>query len=136
MEKFIRLDMKGHWKGTDHRSSFQGVAEEGYWEKGVSCFSLSDVSYAIESLRSYWVDIASATESDFENMQVTIFEGTRIGEGSDYEDLATCKRTILEIEAAPFMKEVTELYELFKYDEEIDEDEYNERLEAILLAAL
>ncbi|MED0708667.1 hypothetical protein P4S91_10545 [Aneurinibacillus aneurinilyticus] len=146
MEKFIRLDMKGHWRGKEHCSSFQGIAGDcwcegectcgGGWEDGISCYSLKYTADAVENLRAYWMGIARNTRvSDYENMQVTIFEGERVGVGSDYEDLATCERTILEVDAVPFMKKVLDAYEAFKYPydtEEITEDEYNSILEKLV----
>ncbi|AWC39067.1 hypothetical protein CG475_022300 (plasmid) [Bacillus cytotoxicus] len=79
MEQFIRLDMKGNWKGKEHCSSFAGVEEHGIREEGISCYRLKDTAYALESLREYWVDMVGHTEKDFENMQITIFEGELVG---------------------------------------------------------
>jgi len=141
--RFIRLDMKGQWKGTEHRSSIAGSifsTEETIWEDGISCYSLNDKVDAIENLYKYWLEIAKATLEDFKNMQVTIFEGAHNGYGADGEDLAICTETIKEIDAYQFMKKVYDakdkldgLYE----DEngeyiEISKEEYNQILESLI----
>lgn len=134
MAKFIRIDMKGHWRGTEHASSLNGMAGEweNDWEEGISSYSLKDKAEAIENLREYWMDIAMLTkESDYNDMQITIFEGEKIGEGSDYEDIATCENTVSEIEASEFMSKVLDAYEQLE-DEDISEDEYNEILEGLV----
>ena len=134
MKKFIRLDMKGHWRGREHISSVQGMGEEyGTWEKGISCYCLDDQAYALDSLREYWFETASIREKDLESMQVTIFEGYKIGMGSDWEDIATCERTIAEFEAKELMLYIKELWELKEWDQEISEEEYEEKLRQIEL---
>ena len=145
MAKFIRLDMKGNWKGTEHISSMQGQAgecvcyeepcvcgSEESWESGISCFELDDIGHAIEELRSYWMDIAMLDEDDYKDMQVTVFEGEKIDKGSDEEDAAICERTILETDAYEFMKKVYDTYEEHAGLYEIEnEDEYYEKLEKL-----
>ncbi|MEK4951895.1 hypothetical protein NST12_16510 [Bacillus sp. FSL W8-1127] len=139
MEKFIRIDLVGHWKGREHRSSQNGLAGEwdhetkkSSWEDGISCYSLKNKSEGIENLRQYWYDIARfTTASRFEGMQVTIFEGKKIGMGSDWEDIATCEKTIAELDAVEFMGKVFEAYERFE-DEEITEEEYNKHLKNLI----
>ena len=135
MKKFIRLDMKGHWRGREHISSVQGMGEEyeELFEKGISCYCLDDQPLALDSLREYWFETASVTEKDLENMQVTIFEGYKVGMGSDWEDLATCERTIAEFDAKDLMMHIQELWELKEWDEEISEEEYEEKLKQIEL---
>ncbi|MCT6925415.1 hypothetical protein [Metasolibacillus sp.] len=103
-ELFIRLDMDGHWRGADHRSSIQGVAEEGFWEEGVSCYSLKEL-YRLEAmadLYDYWINYASLNVNDIErcNIQVTIFEGEMLNSsGMNGEDLAICHKTIVQFDA-------------------------------------
>lgn len=126
MEKFIRLDMKGHWRGKEHKSSMQGMGEETYFEDGISCFNLDDQAHALENLRWYWFELASVTEKDLEGMQVTIFEGEQIGYGSEMEDIATCERTLNTFEAREFMMNIEELHDMI--DDEITEEEYEEKL--------
>lgn len=139
METFIRLDMKGHWRGVEHRSSMNGLAgewddeSENSWESGISCYSLKDAADAIENLRAYWMDIATMKNaSDYRDFQVTIFEGEKVGTGSDYEDLATCEKTLVEAEAKTFMERVIEAYEMMEYDGEIDEKEYKQKLRELV----
>lgn len=135
MEKFIRIDRKGEWRGTEHCSSMNGLAGEydgASWESGISCYSLKDKPYALNSLVEYWVKIASMDEaSDYEEFQVTVFEGEKLdGMGADWEDMAECTRTVLEIDAKPFMKKLLKLYDDYVCGE-IDDDEYDELLEKV-----
>lgn len=131
MAKFIRLDVKSEWRGVGHKSSLSGLAdeEEDLFEDGISCYQIDgDEAEAVENLRQYWQDNAMMGLEDYKRMQVTVFEGEGIGVGSDYEDIATCKRTIVEAEAKPFMEKVYEAYDQYEYEEEITEEEYNEIL--------
>ena len=136
MKKFIRLDMKGEWRGTEHVSSV-GVSSfvSGYeqFEEGVSCYRLDNQAEALTELRDYWFETASITEDDLEDMQITIFEGELLDKwGSDGEDLAICKRTLKEIDAKEIMTRVNELY----WDMEnvnISEEEYEKELNKIEL---
>ena len=136
MKKFIRLDVKGQWRGTEHVSSV-GVSSfvSGYeqFEKGVSCYRLDSQAEALNDLRQYWFETASITEDDLENMQITIFEGELLDEwGSDGEDLAICTKTLKEIDAKEIMTKVNELY----WDMEcgdITEEEYEKELNKIEL---
>lgn len=148
MALFIRLDTKGEWRGTEHRSSMAGQAgicvcmqtpcicnAEGSWEDGISCYGLKDKSYALDSLRQYWSDIAMFRVEDYEkfNMQVTIFEGESLdSQGADWEEMAICTRTVAEYDAQPLMSKIYELHELYEGGE-IDEEEYYEELEKIEL---
>lgn len=132
---FIRLDMKGHWRGTEHRSSMLGLGDE-YEEflyDGISCYKLNNPAWGIDKLRWYWTEIATMrTAKDYTNMQVTIFKGKELDKlGSDGENIAICERTILEVDAEPFMKRVLELYDLYYYEEELTEKEYYQELEKI-----
>lgn len=130
MKKFIRLDMKGHWRGKDHVSSVCGMGDEfeGMFEKGISCYCLDDQAYALDQLRRYWFDIARVTEDDLENMQVTIFEGEKVGMGSDWEDLATCERTINEFDAKDFMLRIQDAWEEKEWGGDLTEEEYQKFL--------
>lgn len=135
MKTFIRLDMKGQWRGKEHVSSVQGLGDEyvELFEEGISCYNLDDKAYALDNLREYWFDTASISESDLENMQVTIFEGRLIGQGSDWEDLAECERTIAEFEAKGFMMYIQNLWEQKEWEDELTEEEYEEKLNKIEL---
>lgn len=142
--RFIRLDMKGTWRGKEHRSCIAGSVfstEETIWEDGISCYSLEDKVEAIENLHWYWTRIAMATLEDFKDMNVTIFEGYKLDTwGADGEDLANCIETIKEIDAYEFMRKVYEakdklegLYENENGEyEEITEEEYREILESLI----
>ena len=149
MTKFIRLDMNGHWKGAEHRSSVQGRADECYcfdlgqdectcdtsnfFEEGISCYVLNNQSQALESLRNYWYEIASNTVSDYKNMQITIFEGERLeSDGSDAEDMATCNKTLIEIPAHNIFSKIYEAREQLN-GEEINEEAYNKILNGLEL---
>ena len=161
LQKFIRIDMKGHWRGTEHRSSVQGRAGEctcdfwcwceeecycnkkckcgGNWEAGISCYEIGDnIAVALENLREYWTGIASCDIEDFRNFQITIFEGELLPvKGSDWEDLATCERTLYELEAYPIMKAVIEAHErICTYgdpdEDEITEEEYEDFLRGLI----
>jgi hypothetical protein len=139
MEKFIRLDMKGHWRGKDHVSSHLGMAGEwddelgkSSWEKGISCYSLKHVALAVENLRKYWTKIACMNRaSDYADFQVTIFEGEKTGMGMDWEDTAICENTLVEADAEPFMTAVFEANECYE-NEEISESEYHQILENLI----
>lgn len=146
MDAFIRLDSKGQWRGKEHESSFQGRAGEcfcegkcncnGGWEGGVSCYRLHSFrdGEAIEQLRDYWMGVATFKKpEDYEDFQVTIFTGVKVnGIGSSWEDLAECHKTILEVEARSFMSRVIEGYHQYKYEGDLEEDEYIELLANLL----
>jgi len=64
MERFIRLDQKGTWRGRDHRSSFAhdpADEENTPWESGVSCYSLKNVGWAVNGYLK--LDIGSSQPS-------------------------------------------------------------------------
>ena len=143
MAKFIRLDTKGEWRGTEHVSSLLGLAEEwegAKFEDGISCYDLSDKAEAIEALRHYWVEIASLDSiEDYEDKQITVFEGEQVGEGSDWEVIATCEKTIKELEAKPIFEKIFEAEENYEdnldegMDREEAEEQYMKELEQIEL---
>ena len=125
MAKFIRIDMKGHWRGTEHRSSLAGVEEHGVWEEGISCYSFEfGQADALKDLLWYWTNIAGNTRpEDYANLQITIFEGEELdAEGSDGEQVAICTKTIAEIDAQPIMEEILEPYFDSEYDIISDEE--------------
>lgn len=152
MKKFIRLDVKGEWRNTEHRSMRLGIGDECFckgectcagqgWESGISCYQLDSNhdGLAIEQLRRYWMEVAMLRIEDYNDMQLTIFEGEKFhGEGTDHEDMANCIKTILEVDAQPFMKKVMEAHELYdyeyflKYEKELTEEQYLEMLGDIL----
>lgn len=125
MKKFIRIDEKGTWKGVKHIST-SGDLDYGKEENGISCYCLDDPAYAVDRLRHYWFENAALqTASEYEDMQITIFEGEKVdGVGADMEDMAVCTKTIAEFDAAPFMKKLFDAY-MDYYCEDITEDEYN-----------
>ena len=132
MDIFIRLDRKGEWRDTAHRSSVCGLGEEfeNLWEDGISCYKIDfdDLSSTVDELRSYWMDVAMLdSPEDYEDFQVTVFRGEKVGNGHDWEDLAICDETLAEFEARPFMEAVIRSFELYDEDE-LDEDEYSSRL--------
>ena len=133
MTKFIRLDRKGEWKGKEHRSSFAGTAittADTKWEDGVSCFELG--AKALDQLHSYWAGEVGLNISEFGDLQITIFEGEKVGrEGAEGEFLAGCEKTVIETEAKPVMEEVFELQDEL-YFEEISEEEYYNELQHII----
>ena len=136
MQKFIRLDTKGEWRGTEHTSSV-GVSGfvEGHeqFEEGVSCYKLDDQADALNDLREYWFETAGITAEDLEDMQITIFEGELLDKwGSDGEDLATCTKTLKEMDAKEIMIKVDELYWDMEYGD-ITEEEYEKELNKIEL---
>ncbi len=135
MEKFIRIDVIGEWRGVEHRSSLNGLADESAFENGVSCYSLRRPAMAIENLRSYWVDNCNKdVASDYEGLQVTIFEGEKLeGVGADWEDIAGCNKTTAELDAVVFMSKVLDAHEQME-DGDISEDEYEEILEGLVEA--
>lgn len=131
--KFIRIDMKGHWRGTEHRSSLPGVEEHGIWEEGISCYRFEpSQADALKDLLWYWTHIVCNTKpEDYADLQITVFEGEELGAiGSDWEEIATCTKTIAEIDAQPIMEIILEPY--FQADcGEITEDELDEILNNI-----
>ena len=125
MAKFIRIDMKGHWRGTEHRSSLAGVEEHGVWEEGISCYSFEfGQADALKDLLWYWTNIAGNTRpEDYANLQITVFEGEELdAEGSDGEQVAICTKTIAEMDAQPIMEEILEPYFDSEYDIISDEE--------------
>lgn len=125
MSKFIRLDMISHWRGTEHISSFAYYGEgEQVFEDGISCYPFKEEYMG--NLASYWFEFGSITESDARNMQITVFEGERVGDGSELEDVAICTKTIAEVPALPLYEKWIELKERFYDDMETDAyDEYD-----------
>ena len=129
MATFIRIDIKGEWKDKKHISS----STAGAVHEGASSYSLEDIVDGIESLWKYWTEYTSTSynPSDFEDKQITIFEGEKVGEGPDGEDIAISKRTIKEIDAVPFMEKLSELIDQHEF-EEISDDEYKKELEKLV----
>ena len=116
--KFIRLDYDRNFRGTEHISSFGGDEER--FEKGISCYEITKdtIFDAIEELYKYWTNIA--TEYDFTNYEITIFEGVLVlredgqkAYGADWEDLAKCTNndTIIKLNGELFNK-VRDLFEM------------------------
>lgn len=140
MEKFIRIDVKGHWKGTEHCSTLamdpDFFGDETRWEEGISCYTFEfGKADALENLRKYWVGIVGDDEASlYKDKQITIFKGEDLGiEGADYENMATCTNTLKELEAVHIMQQVIEAWERWEIDQEIDEDEYMDILNNIEL---
>lgn len=114
--------------------------EFGGWEKGISCYQIEDgdIFEAFSKLKEYWEDVAMLRLADYQRMQVTVFEGDLVlnsdgcrKPGADMEDLATCMRTLLEIDAYPIFQKVSEIEETY-WDGDIDETERDERIRKIL----
>ena len=130
MKTFIRIDIKGKWRNKEHISS----STSGSIHEGASCYRIDDdIVHGVENLWSYWTTYASThyNPSDFEDKQITIFEGEKVGEGPDGEDLAVSKRTIKEIDAVPFMNKLSELIDQHEF-EEITTEEYKKELEKLV----
>ena len=130
MQKFIRIDVKGEWKDKKHISS----STAGTVHEGASCYRIDDdVVHGIENLWYYWTTYASTSynPSDFEDKQITIFEGEKVGEGPDGEDIAISTRTIKEIDAVPFMNKLSELIDCHEFDD-ISDNEYKAELEKLM----
>lgn len=133
--KFIRLDEKGTWKGTEHISSFTSGATE----HGISCYSLEgetdeDLICTVKDLYKYWTNIACM--GDFSEFQLTIFDGKKLDRvGYDMEDIALCTETIKQVDADPFMSRLCDIEDMKDglyedpetgdFKDEIDEDEAN-----------
>ena len=157
MDKFIRLDEIGTWKGTEHISKtsvYDGNYDEeldaedgnvyGKMENGISCYKIyeNDKTSAIEELYRYWDEVANFNLNEYKNFQVTIFEGIKQDEwGSDGEDLAICRNTIIQLDAYEFMKTVAEAKEKVEgyfYNketddfEEIEDEEYRQILSSLI----
>lgn len=124
MKKFIRLDFDRGFRASNHKSSFTGDGE--HFENGISCYEISkeNIFDAIMNLSKYWFVIAS--ECDFSNYDINIFEGKKVGSGSDNEDLATCENHLHCIEGSLFDK-VYDLY--YKHETYLDENQDIEELE-------
>lgn len=119
MERFIRLDKKGTWKGVEHRSHFAAYEyeqDERYLENGVSCYKAS--VEGIGNLFKYADVNMSLSYEDLKEMQLTVFDGEYSGTGSDNEDLAWCKSTVKEIEAYDWYKTVEKAKEMADIDED------------------
>lgn len=130
MEMFIRLDKKGTWKGTEHRSHFVAYEyeeDERFLEDGVSCY-YANVE-GIENLFEYSKINMSLSHDDYQEMQLTVFEGTHNGTGSDGEELAWCTKTIKEIDSYEWIISIEKAKEMADIDEDgeyydKDKDEY------------
>jgi len=135
VERFIRLDRKGTWRGVFHRSSvIAPVVAGGTPEGGVSCYSMMPhgKGEALHNLVSYFFKIGNrTTPEEYADMQVTVFDGFKIGEGSDYEDIALPVDTIAELDAEPIMEEVLELYEDYELMGDISRNEYLQGLDGV-----
>lgn len=128
LKLFIRLDQKGEWRGVEYISSMLGMAEETYFEEGISCYIFDEDCVA--SLYHYWIDVASMDRSDAEDMQITIFEGNKFSRtGSNHEDLADCERTVLEIDVMPLYEKWKMIEDLYYDDMETDAYDVAEYIE-------
>lgn len=138
---FIRLDMNGQWKGIEHRSCFAGSSlvdadEDIIWEKGISCYSLEYAEDALESLFRYWTEVACVSTEEFKRFQVTIFEGYKVeGQGSDWEDLAICTKTVKEFPAYELMSRIDDLKDELRF-RDITKVEYEEAFKKLVKEAI
>lgn len=122
MNKFIRLDIKGTWKGVDHQSRTSGwfyEEDDMFLEDGVSCY-YANVE-GVRDLYDYSQENMSLSYDDYKNMNVTIFEGEYSGKGADGEELAWCTRTVKQIEAFEWVQKVEKAIEMSDID---DDGEY------------
>lgn len=124
MKKFIRLDFDKGFRGKEHKSSFGGDGE--HFENGISCYEISkeNIFDSIISLSKYWFEVA--TECDFSNFDINIFEGEKVGYGADGEDLATCEKHLHCIDGSLF-NDVYDLY--FKHETYLEYKDDKEMLE-------
>ena len=142
MERYIRLDVKGTWKGNKHQSrsaAWYYDEDDKYLENGVSCYKL-DVD-GFKDLMNYSIhNMSITTNEDIDRMQVTVFEGEWSGKGSDGEELAWCKETITETDFLPIFKKLCILdirqegyynEEIDDYEDELTDEEYDELVEAL-----
>jgi len=146
---FIRLDQRGHWRGTEHRSSaatYDGTYDEelddenvyGYLEHGISCYRIDDgIVEGLEELFEYWTGIAMWRDlKDYKDFQVTIFEGEKLSHwGTDGEDMATCSRTVAELDAVEFFKVLFETKDALK-NHKITYSKYRKILEGLIKDAI
>ena len=131
MKTFIRFDVKGTFRGSEHVSTF---TDESYTEPGISCYELN--AEGVKNLIRYWTTLACLTRiEDYENMNLTVFAGEKVGTGTDFEDCATCTEVLGEIDAAEFFEKYLETEERY-FDEEITEDEMYETLEKYIREAI
>lgn len=146
MEKFIRLDIKGTWKGTEHQSrtaSWFYEEDDRYLENGISCY-YANVN-GIEDLFYYWSEHTNLSYKDLKKRQLTVFEGQHSGTGRDMEELAWCESTIKELEAYDWYKSIEKAKEMADIDEDgeyydNDKDDYfkgltQEEYEEVILKA-
>lgn len=132
---FIRIDVKGKWKGSEHRSTGAWDFDREDEHNGVSCYRV-DRGWGVEQLRKYWTEYNMLRKiEEYTDKQVTIFEGTLTGDGPDFEDIAICEKTLAEVDAAEFMKKVFEVEEEFTYGD-INENEYHEKLNELVQTAI
>ncbi|WP_374723591.1 hypothetical protein [Calidifontibacillus erzurumensis] len=127
LKTFIRLDQVGHWKGKEHNSSFLGMAEETYFENGISCYKLN--AEGIARLYRYWIEYASFDKKDAERFQITIFKGHQVGYGSDGEVIAECIKTVKELPALIIYNKWMELKKRFMDDMETEACNITEYIE-------
>lgn len=119
VQRFIRIDNVGQWKGTEHKSFLSMVDDEAF-EGGISCYIMKEG--CIKELYNYWKFEVWNTES--KDRQITIFEGNEVGTGSSYENLATCTQTIMQLPASmlfdnlEFFESVEDGFEYYDNDEE------------------
>lgn len=124
---FIRIDIKGTWRGSEHRSGGAWDFDNENPHDGASCYRIGN-GEGVEKLRRYWTEYAMLNRlEDYTDKHVTIFEGIETGTGPDWEEIAVCKKTLAEVDAVEFMKKVFEAEER-AFEEEIDEDEYHAEL--------
>lgn len=132
MKTFIRLDQVGHWRGTEHVSSFLGAGDDieslnsdaellgvpggVYFEDGISCYELDEDGVA--DLYNYWIVLAGISEDMIKNMQVTVFRGELNGYGTDGECVATCAETVKEFPATIIFEKWQEMQQRWFDDDE------------------
>lgn len=128
MNKFIRIDRKGHWRDTEHRSRIANTGDdfdcELILEAGISCFEAN--VEGIESLYDYCMNYMSLEVTDYPNFQLTIFEGEKVGYGTDGEDIARCIKTLDVKELEPFIDAIYDLKDAVEYDD-MEREEFEKK---------
>jgi len=140
VDRFIRIDIKGHWRGRNHNSTLamdpEFWGDETNWEEGISCYNITTrgQAEALDELREYWVmHVGDDKLKDYTDKQLTIFDGEDLNtEGSNYEDMAVCHKTFVEMDAVPIMEKVIDIWKKYK-ECEIDEEKYMDLLKNINL---
>ena len=106
MERYIRLDVKGTWKGNEHQSRFAAWyydEDDKYLENGVSCYKLD-----VDGLKDLWVyatdHMSIRNEKEAERFQITVFKGEHSGKVLTVKNLHGVKKQLLKLIFFQFSK--------------------------------